>query len=139
MPNFKSQGFKIKDFVSLFLLFHTSLNFAAVTGKNPRNHQVILTSKCLCKNKQTKSRERWRISLFFLKLATWNLTVVKHCFILWNLQIIHITHTFWFYRRLKRVGSVLSRSELDPFLYIWYHTVRTLNGLSSYASNQNLP
>ena len=28
------------------------------------------------------------------------------------------------------MGSVLSRSELDPFLYIWYHTVRTQSGLS---------
>ena len=35
------------------------------------------------------------------------------------------------FRRLKRVGSVLSRSELDPFLYIWYHTVRTQSGLST--------
>ena len=39
-------------------------------------------------------------------------------------------HTFWFFRRWKRVGSVLSRWELDPFLYIWYHTVRTQSGLS---------
>ena len=29
-----------------------------------------------------------------------------------------------------RVGRVLSRSQLDPFLYIWYHTIRTQNGLS---------
>ena len=49
---------------------------------------------------------------------------------LWNLQIIHITHTFWFFRRLKRAGSVLSRSGLNPFLYIWHHTVRTHSGLS---------
>ena len=46
--------------------------------------------------------------------------------------IIHVTHTFWFFEHLKRVGSVLSRSELDPFLYtcIWYHTVRTQSWLS---------
>ena len=60
----------------------------------------------------------------------------KHCFISWNLQIVHITHTFWFFRRLKRVGCVLStcRSELDLFLYIWYHTVRTQSGLSPCGS-----
>ena len=28
------------------------------------------------------------------------------------------------------MGSVLSRSELDSFLYIWYQTVRNQNGLS---------
>ena len=35
------------------------------------------------------------------------------------------------------MGSVLSRSELDPFLYIWYHicTVRTQNGLSPSGRN----
>ena len=30
-----------------------------------------------------------------------------------------------FQTNLKREGSVLSRSELDPFLSIWYHAVRT--------------
>ena len=30
----------------------------------------------------------------------------------------------------KREGNFLSRSEWDPFLYIWYRTVRTQNGLS---------
>ena len=29
------------------------------------------------------------------------------------------------YFLMMRVGSVLSRSELDPFLYIWYHTIQT--------------
>ena len=29
---------------------------------------------------------------------------------------------------MKRVGSVLSRSELNPFLHIWYHTIRAQNG-----------
>ena len=33
--------------------------------------------------------------------------------------------SFGFFRSLKRLGSVLSRSELDPFLYIWYHTAPT--------------
>ena len=37
---------------------------------------------------------------------------------------------FLIFRRLKRVGSVLSRSDLDPFLYKWYHTFRTQNWLS---------
>ena len=32
--------------------------------------------------------------------------------------------------RLKPVGSVLSRSEVDPFLYVWYHAVWTQNGLA---------
>ena len=32
--------------------------------------------------------------------------------------------------RLKRVGNVLSRSELDPFLYIWYQTVGPETGLA---------
>ena len=36
---------------------------------------------------------------------------------------------FLIFKRLKRVGSVLSRSELD----IWYHTARTQNGLSPCA------
>ena len=35
------------------------------------------------------------------------------------------------FRRLKRVGSILSRSEFDSFLYIWYHTAWTQNGLNS--------
>ena len=39
---------------------------------------------------------------------------------------------------MKRVGSVLSRSELDPFLYIWYHTVRTQSGLSPCGLTRNL-
>ena len=29
------------------------------------------------------------------------------------------TYFFLFFRRLKRVGSVLSRSELDPYIYIF--------------------
>ena len=37
---------------------------------------------------------------------------------------------FDFFKRLKRVGSVLSSSELGPFPYIQYHTVRTQSGLS---------
>ena len=38
---------------------------------------------------------------------------------------------FCIYKVLKRLGSILSRSELDPFfIYIWYHTVRTQYGLS---------
>ena len=37
---------------------------------------------------------------------------------------------FMIFRRLKRVGSVLSRSELDPFRYVLYYTVQTQNGLS---------
>ena len=45
-----------------------------------------------------------------------------------RLYILHILFDFW--GDLKRVGSVLSRSELDPFLYAWYHTVRTKSGLS---------
>ena len=59
--------------------------------------------------------------------------VVKHYSILWNLQIVHINPTFLIFRCLKRVGSVKSRPELDPFLYIWYHTVRTKNGLSPHG------
>ena len=37
---------------------------------------------------------------------------------------------FMVFRRLKRVGSILSRSEFDSFLYIWYQTVWTQSGLS---------
>ena len=44
---------------------------------------------------------------------------------------------FLIFRRLKRVGSVLSRWELDPFLYIWYHTVRTQSGLSPCGDTHN--
>ena len=44
----------------------------------------------------------------------------------------YYTYVFIFYA-LKRVGSILSRPELDPFLYIWYNTVRTQNGLSLCA------
>ena len=96
-----------------------------------RNHQVPWTSKCPSKTSQMKSRDRWLRS-HLLNSATWNLACMlfKHCSIFANLQIIYITHIYWFCRRLKRVGSVLSRSELDPFLYIWYHTFRTRNGLS---------
>ena len=61
-------------------------------------------------------------------------SLAQSIFGLWNLQIIHITGTHtdivWFFRHLKWVGSVLSRSELDPFLYILYHTVQTQNRLS---------
>ena len=45
------------------------------------------------------------------------------------------TYFMIFYKSLKRVGSVLSRSELDPFLYIWYHIVRTQIGLSPCVLN----
>ena len=64
---------------------------------------------------------------------------LKFCSISWNLQIIPITHTFWFFRRLKRVGSVLSRSELEPFLFIhvWYHTVWAQSGISSCDNINN--
>ena len=48
-----------------------------------------------------------------------------------NLQIMHITHNILFFRRLKRVIIILSRSELDPF----HHTVRTRNGLSPCDAN----
>ena len=61
-------------------------------------------------------------------------SLAQSIFGLWNLQIIHITGTHtdivWFFRHLKWVGSVLSRSELDPFLYILFHTVQTQNRLS---------
>ena len=33
------------------------------------------------------------------------------------------------------MSSVLSKSELDPFLYIWYYTVRTQRGLSPCVLN----
>ena len=42
---------------------------------------------------------------------------------------------FLIFRRLKRVGSVLSRSELEPFPYIWYQTARTQSGLSPCGNN----
>ena len=41
-----------------------------------------------------------------------------------------ITDIFWFFRRIMRVGGVLSKSELDPFLNIWLHAAPTLNGIS---------
>ena len=31
---------------------------------------------------------------------------------------VHITPTLWFFHFLKKVGSILSWSELDPFLYM---------------------
>ena len=42
----------------------------------------------------------------------------------------YYTYFFIFFKLLKRVGSVLSRSELDPFLYLWYRTVCTQSGPS---------
>ena len=51
----------------------------------------------------------------------------------------NLSHIFFlFFRRLKLVGSVLSRSELDLFLYIWYHTVQIQNGLSPCDSSHHL-
>ena len=50
-----------------------------------------------------------------------------------RLFILHTLFHFLGFRTSKRVSSVISRSELDPFLYIWYHTVRTQNGLSPCA------
>ena len=51
-------------------------------------------------------------------------------FLMKSTDYTYYTYFFLFFKRLKRVGSVLSRSELDPFLYIWYNTVRTKSGLS---------
>ena len=34
---------------------------------------------------------------------------------------------FLIFTRFMRVCSALSRSELEPFLCIWYHTLRTQN------------
>ena len=45
---------------------------------------------------------------------------------------------FLIFKRLKRVGSVLSSSEFDPFLYIWYHTVRTQSGLSPCGNTERI-
>ena len=36
------------------------------------------------------------------------------------------------------MGSVLSRSELGPFLHIWYHTVRTQSGLRPRVFNKTI-
>ena len=59
--------------------------------------------------------------------------VVKTLLLLWNQHFIHITNTIWFFRHFIRIGSVLSRSELDPYLYIWYHTNQIQNGLCPCA------
>ena len=48
-------------------------------------------------------------------------------------------YTYWLvYRCLKREGSVLSRSELDPFLYIRYHTVGIQIGLAPVAYTEQI-
>ena len=49
--------------------------------------------------------------------------VVKILFYAMKLADYTYDTNFLIFRSLKRVGSVLSRSELDPFLYIWYYTV----------------
>lgn len=80
--------------------------------------RVTWTSRCPIGSGQMGSRERWRASLLLWSRATGNLAYMwlKHCSVLWDLQIVHVTHTFWFFGCLKRVGGVLSRSELDSFV-----------------------
>lgn len=46
------------------------------------------------------------------------------------LQISHHTHNFDFFGRLKQVGSVLCRSDLDPFIVSFNHWGMTKNDLS---------
>ena len=102
-----------------------------------RNNTVTWTNKCPSKNKQTKSREQWRISLILKPCdLKFDMHAVKTLF--YFMKPADYTHTVWFFRRLKRVGSVLSRSALDPFLYIWYHTVRNQNGLSPCGLDKDL-
>ena len=97
-------------------MFHTSLNFEA------RNQQVTWTGKCPCKNKQLKS-ENDDVYLFYfeiLQLEIWH--ACSYSIILFQetcrLYILHILFDFLGVPRMKPVGSVFSRSKLDPFLYI---------------------
>ena len=99
-------------------IFHTSLNFAAVRGKKLPS---TWTSKCPSKIKQTKLRER-DVYLFYFEtlwLGIWHACSFNIILFYQNCRLyILLFHTFSFFRRLKRVGSVLSKSELDPFHYI---------------------
>ena len=93
-----------------------------------RNHQFTWTGKCLSKNKETKSRERWRISLLFWNPATWNLACMylKHCSISWNLQIIQITHTFWW----LSLAPVHRYKKLVSFLVVFFTLCNEFDSLS---------
>ena len=80
-------------------IFKTSLNFAAIM------------KKCSSKKKNRRNRENNEVYLFYfetLRLEIWH-ALVKTFSVLWNLGTTHITHTFRYFIRLKRVGSVLSR------------------------------
>ena len=49
---------------------------------------------------------------------------------------VYTYYTYFLIFSVFEASSVLSKSKLDPFLYIWYHTVRTRNGLSPCDLNQ---
>ena len=172
MPNFKSQGFKIKKRRDIR---HVKSVVCVLTNNRPtyheygelyesmrkkvayvwsevlidglksstlawislpsevKNHQVTWTSKCPSKHKRTTTYISFILKPCDLKFG---MHEVKILFYFMKPEIIHITLMFWFFRRLKRVGSVLYLGlELDPFLYIWYHTVLTQSGLSPCGQN----
>ena len=95
-----------------------------------RNHQVTWIGECPSKNKQTKSRERLTYISFILKPCDLKFGMTLFYFMKPARCRLYILHILCL---LKRVGSVSSRSDLDPFLYIWYHTVRTQSGLRPCA------
>ena len=117
IQNFKSQGdirHRSLDFICLFLLGHLLVRWLG--GFLPPT--------------AAKFRLVWKIPNLLIEIS--RKIYATYFFIL---IIIHILHISWFSLRLKRVGSVSSRSELDSFLYIWYHTVRTQNGVSPCAQS----
>ena len=52
---------------------------------------------------------------------------------------VYTYYTYFLIFSVFEASSVLSKSELDPFLYIWYHTVRTRNGLRFLWSQPGEP
>ena len=66
----------------------------------------------------------------------WHLALWKHSMNFLDQQIIHITPTFWFFRCLTRVGSVIIyvRDRLLSLYYLVSYSfwVGTQNGLTPY-------
>ena len=57
---------------------------------------------------------------------------IQHSQAMLERRVCELAHSFFHFLSVWSewvVGSVLSRAELDSFLYIWYYTVRTQSGL----------
>ena len=66
--------------------------------------------------------EQWQVNIkiWQVDIIIWQVMaeICHHNYETW-LRILHIT----LFRCLKRVGIVLSRPDLEPFLHIWHHAV----------------